>query len=261
MTLDQLPDGWDAATQLHHLEARLGPRARAAVTERAVDAVLARARRLLRHGRRPRRSVEAAWPAEGALALDATLERPRPWKPADLRVERSEPRDVDVVAILDMSLSMTGEKIALVAVAAAILRLKLDRVGVVAFDTDAQTLVPVGSALGVRELVRRVLLVPALGYTHIAAGLEEGLVQLRRSGRKERVGLLLSDGVSNVGADPVTLAGRYPTLHVVQLGRDLPQGGGACRAMAAAGHGQRFHAPSYVALPEVVRDLVRELFR
>ncbi len=261
MTLDQLPAGWEAATQLHAMKARLGPRARAVVTERAVDAVLERARRLVRHGRRPRRRVEAGWPAEGELALAETLERPRPWRSSDLRVVRSEPRDVDVVAILDMSLSMTGEKIALVAVAAAILRLKLDRVGVVAFDTDARTLVPVGSAIGVREIVRRVLLVPALGYTHVAAGLEEGLEQLRRSGRRERMGILFSDGVSNVGADPVAVAARFRTLHVVQLGRDLPQGGGACRAMASAGSGRRFHAPTYVALPQVVTELVRELFR
>ena len=59
-----------------------------------------------------------AWPAEGELDLAATLENPRPWRPDDLVLSRREPRDADVVAILDMSLSMTGEKIALVAVAA-----------------------------------------------------------------------------------------------------------------------------------------------
>lgn len=47
-----------------------------------MDAVVARARALLRHAARPVRAVEDGWPAPGELDLDATLERPRPWAPA-----------------------------------------------------------------------------------------------------------------------------------------------------------------------------------
>ena len=160
-----------------------------------------------------------------------------------------------------MSLSMTGEKIALVAVAAAILRMKLENVSIVAFDTQAHRLVRVGERLPLREVVRRVLMVPAQGYTHIAAGLEAALDELARSRRPEKVAILMSDGISNVGQDPVRVAGRFDNLHVVQIGRDLPQGSRACRGMAQAGHGRRFHAPTYVALPVVVKRLIREVFR
>ncbi|MCB9791342.1 MAG: VWA domain-containing protein [Alphaproteobacteria bacterium] len=269
--LSELPAGWEAAQNLKRLMKVMpqGP-ALTLVTERAVDAVLARAKALLRHAARPTRVVVDHWPAEGSLDTELTLENPprarrdglrSPWDPSDLVVLRREPRDADLVAILDMSLSMTGEKIALVAVAVAILRMKLDRVGVVAFDTNAYTLLRVGEELSVRELIRRVLTVPAQGYTHIYAGLEEGLGQLQRSRRRERVGLLMSDGVANVGWNPVKVAARYPTLHVVQLGRDLPQGTRACREMAIAGRGRRFHAPTYMALPDVVKRVVREVFR
>ena len=257
--MDQPPDGWEAAQQLHRLKRQGGPHFEE-TTRRAVEAVVSRARSLLRHARRPTAEQQHTWPDEGDLDLDASLENPRPWQPSDLVVRRREPRDADVVAILDMSLSMTGEKIALVAVAAAILRLTLGPVGLVAFDTEAHVLVPLGAPLPVREVVRRVLMVPAQGYTHVSAGLEAGLEQLRRSSRRERVGLLLSDGIYNMGHDPVRIASRFPALHVVQLGRDLPQGRRSCVGMAQAGRGKRFHAPTYAALPRVVKRVVRELF-
>jgi len=216
---------------------------------------------MMRHAARPMHHPETAWPAPGELDLDATLERPRPWSPEDIRVRQHQPRDVDLVAVLDMSLSMTGEKIALLAVAVAILRMKLDRIGLVAFQTKAETIVPVGAALPVREVVRSVLEVPADGYTHISAGLEQGLDALRASKRRERMAILLSDGISNVGGNPVRVAHHFPKLHVVQIGRDIPQGRRACQRMASAGRGQHFHAPSYVALPRVIRDVARQLFR
>ena len=228
---------------------------------RAVDAVIARARALLRHAARPTRTHVAGWPAEGELDLEQTLESPRPWGADDVRVVRTVPREADVVAVLDMSLSMTGEKIALVAVATAILRLKLEHVAVVAFDTVAHNVVKTGEEVTLRELVRRVLEVPAQGYTNIEAGLDRGFSQLRRGHRAERVGLLFTDGVANVGADPVRAASRYPRLHVVHLGEHHPQGARTCLAMSQAGRGKLYRAISYADLPVVVRRAVRELFR
>lgn len=234
---------------------------RTAVLGRAIDAILARARALVRHAARPMRREEEGWPQEGDLDLDQTLELPRPWRPEDLRVVRVVPREAEVVVVLDMSLSMTGEKIALVAVATAILRMKLEHVAVVAFDTTAHLLVSAGEPVPVRELVRRVLEVPAQGYTNIEAGLEAGMRQVRRSRRRERVGLLFTDGVANVGADPVGVAARFPRLHVVHLGAHHPQGARCCQAMARAGRGRIYRARAYADLPTVVRAAVRELFR
>ncbi|MFN7143756.1 MAG: vWA domain-containing protein, partial [Myxococcota bacterium] len=214
-----MPTGWDAAVGWRKLQQALPPGlVRRTVEERAVDAILDHARRLLRHAARPRRLDAVAWPGEGELDLEETIERPRPWAPGDVRLLRQVPREADVVAILDMSLSMTGEKTALVAVATAILRLKLENVAVVAFDTGARVLVRVGEVVSPRELVRRVLTVPAQGYTNIEGGLVAAADQLRRSGRRERVGLLLTDGIANVGGDPVSAAGRLPRPPIVYLG-------------------------------------------
>jgi Mg-chelatase subunit ChlD len=159
-----------------------------------------------------------------------------------------------------MSLSMTGEKIALTALAVAILHIKLEQIAVVSFDSAAHTLVRLDERLPVREVVRRVLRVPAQGFTNIEAGLLAGQVALRRGRHRERVGIVMTDGVANMGANPVLAAGALPRLHVVQVGPEEPQGARACRAMAAAGRGRRYRAVLYTQLPGVVRRLVRECF-
>lgn len=256
----KLPDGWDAATGFHRLKRQLTGQARQAVRERAVNVILERARDMLRHASRPNRRVQDRLPAEGELDLEATLEQPRPWSAEDLVIERTEPREADVVAVLDMSLSMTGDKIALIALAAAILRLKLEHVAVVAFDTEAHTLVRTGEVVSARELVRRVLEVPAQGYTNLEAGLRSASQQLQRSARRERVAIVMTDGIYNVGWDPVRVALQLPKLHVVQVGAEEKQGSRTCRRMAEAGHGRLYRASTYEDLPGVVRRLIREVF-
>jgi Mg-chelatase subunit ChlD len=206
------------------------------------------------------RDTSDGFPAEGELDLDATLERPRPHQPEDIRLLRREPREADVVAILDMSLSMTGDKIALTALATAILHLTLDGVAVVSFDTVAHRLVGNREELGLRELIRRVLTVPAQGYTNLEAGLLAGVDVLHKAGRRERVGIVMTDGVANMGADPVAVAARFPRLHVVQVGPEEPQGARCCERMARAGRGRRYRAITYDELPFIVRTLVRECF-
>ena len=42
---------------------------------------------------------------------------------------------------------------------------------------------------------------------------------------------------------------------------DVHLGTRACQAMAEAGRGRRFHAPTYVALPRVIREVIRVCFR
>lgn len=257
----ELPSGWSAATAWRRVQGQLTGPARQEVRERAIQAVISRAKELLRHASRPLRREEAGWPEDGELDLEATLEQPRPWAVGDVRVARTRPREADVVVVLDMSLSMTGEKIALVAVATAILWMKLETVSVVAFDTVPHILVRTGEAAPLREVVRRILEVPAQGYTNIEGGLLAGWAQLRRGQHNERIGMLFTDGVANVGNDPIRAAFRFPRLHVVHVGEHHPQGARACLGMARAGRGRLYRARTYPDLPAVVRRAVRELFR
>jgi Mg-chelatase subunit ChlD len=117
-----------------------------------------------------------------------------------------------------------------------------------------------GEELSARELVRRILGVPAQGYTNIEAGLLMGVEELGRARLRERVGVILTDGVANVGWDPVRVAPRFPRLHVVQVGREERQGTRTCERLARAGRGLRYRAVIYAQLPAVVRELVRDCF-
>ncbi len=261
IAVHDLPDGWEAATSYHRLKRSLSPSLRREVENRAVDTIVRRAQELLRHAYRPTRTLHAHFPQEGELDLDATLDEPRPWRPENIHVTRKEPKDTDVVLVLDMSLSMTGEKVALTALAAAILQLRLDHIAVVQFDSQATVLVRVGEHISTRELVRRILAVPAQGYTNIEAGLVAAAGELQRSRRKERAAILMTDGIANLGEDPVQAAGKVPVLHVVQVGTTEKQGTRTCAAMAAAGRGRHTTAVIYAQLPGVVRALVRDVFQ
>ncbi len=251
--------GWEAAKELQRFKRKL-PAAlyRQLILDRAITGILERARRMVRHTARPTRAVGAVWPSPGEFDVERTVDE---WRSAELHVTRVEPREVDVVAVLDMSLSMTGEKIALIALATAILRMKLEHVAVIAFDTHAHRLVRAGENVTLRELVRRVLEVPAQGYTNIEEGLTVAARELALCRRRERVGILFTDGCANVGGDPVPIAGRFPRLHVVHLGHHNPQGARTCQAMAAAGRGRVLRALTYQDLPDVVRSAVQQLFR
>ena len=117
-----------------------------------------------------------------------------------------------------------------------------------------------GNSVHVRELVRRILRVPAQGYTNIEAGLRTGIDQLKRGRQRERVGVLMTDGNANLGGDPVEAAGAWPRLHVVQIGSENRQGARTCTAMASAGRGRRYQAIIHAQLPQVVRQLIRDCF-
>lgn len=267
----QLPAGWDAATEYHRLKQLLPEgRERARVRELAISAVLEKASACVRHASRPSRLRGTDWQSApgGEFDLDATLEAGfllDPHDPERLMVQLREPREADIVLILDMSLSMTGEKIALVAVAATVLAFKLPMhcLSVVVFDSTAHVLKRLGEAMPLRELIRRILEFPARGYTHLSQGLRTGLECLRAAKLPQRAGVLMSDGVYNVGWDPAPLAPLFPRLHVIQLGEGQAEerDKGLCRRLASNGRGRYYRAECYEDLPLMAYRLVQDLFR
>ena len=121
--------------------------------------------------------------------------------------------------MVDTSLSMAGEKMALAAVAAAVLALKLrpGDLAVVLFADGARVVSRFGEEVAPAELVRRMLAVPCGGGTDIAAALAAGHAELQRGRDPARSGLLVSDGVYTSGADPLPAAARFGPLHVLLM--------------------------------------------
>ena len=218
-------DGWKLAGDLSTGALDYaGERAYLCAQQLAAGAVLQRAARLVGPLKAATRTAREPMlePWGGELDVEATLEnllgKPHP-EPGDLIVQRRVDRRHQVVLMVDTSLSMAGEKMALAAVAAAVLALKLrpGDLAVVLFADGARAVSRFGEEVTPAELVRRMLAVPCGGGTDIAAALRLGHAELQRGRDPSRSGLLVSDGVYTSGADPLPAAARFGPLHVLLM--------------------------------------------
>lgn len=243
------------------------PRRLERMRRRAIASVIRRAKELLLRQSRPTEVILADWTpgAAGELDVEETLERAagkEAAEPEDLVTAERRDKRADLALALDVSLSMAGENLALLAVSAAVVALRADPrdLAVVAFETHAELLTRRGEAVSPEDIVRRILDVPAGGFTNIEAGLEEARRSLAGSRNPRRAVILVSDGKSTEGGDPREVARRIPRLHVVHIGRD-PHGRRLSRALAAAGNGAFEAAAGYRALPAAMDRLSRRIFR
>lgn len=206
------------------------------------------------------------------MDLDETLEshpllaRGMPPGRTELWVEYRTRRRQPVILVVDTSLSMTGEKLALTAVALAVVLLQFPDhpIGIVAFENRATVLKGPMEPLSVQGLVERFLDVPAQGYTHLESGILEGLrlagaLEGRAAGRHPAT-VLLTDGKYTAGRDPSYLAHRFKHLHVMKMGSErasLP----LCRELARKGGGTLREVPELEALPAAMYGMVKDLLR
>ncbi|KAF2299753.1 hypothetical protein GH714_003072 [Hevea brasiliensis] len=133
---------------------------------------------------------------------------------------------LDLVAILDVSGSMKGEKIAKVKTAMLFVIKKLspiDRLSVVTFSKDAARLCPLRQITesSQRELENLINGLNADGATNITAGLQTGLKVLndrRLSGGRSVGIMLMSDGEQNAGGDAAQVSVGNVPVHTFGFG-------------------------------------------
>lgn len=276
MDLSEL-SAWDIATRYHEFKARPAFKRHGKTLRRlSAEAILARARSVMGSVVHPTERGFAPWlevPA-GAQHVDFDIEESLEQAPLsltrlapeDLWMSYSTHRPQPVVLSVDTSLSMTGEKLALTAVALAVVLLEFpeDAVGIVAFENRAQVIKQPEERISVGELVERFLDVPAQGYTH----LEDGMLQaLKLSYRAEALGrgrpvstVLLTDGKYTAGRDPAYLASRYKQLVVLKMGKERASLA-LCEELARKGHGSLREVGELEALPTVMYGVVKDLLR
>jgi Mg-chelatase subunit ChlD len=238
-----------------------------ALREMAVEGILRRTLRVIGHFRRKTHTARVSWTEAGAgeVALLETLDRAPivdQIRPDDILVETRIEKPLDVAMMIDTSLSMNGRKIALCAVGAAVLalRLRADAYALVAFGSSARVLKAMGAKATLRETIVAILDAPVLGYTNIEAALATGLRQLRRGRAALKVGILLTDGKHTAGRDPEPTARLYRRLEVLMT-EDYNMDRDACRRLAAAGHGHVTEVRRYRHLPDRLLELLRSLQR
>jgi Mg-chelatase subunit ChlD len=196
------------------------------------------------HDRRPRRGVGElrSLPWSGGSdeldlerTLDALAGNPVP-EDRDVVVRERVRQRRSVVLVVDVSGSMKGERVRTAAATVGALagELARDRVGVVAFWSDAAVLVRPGEQVGPLAVLDLLLRVPAQGLTNVTFALETAGRLLSGVKTRDARVLLLSDCVHNAGPDPRRTAARLPRLDVlldvsgekdVELGRDLARFG------------------------------------
>ena len=274
--MDQEPDGWDLAGALSAgALAHAGPGARACAQQLAASAVLRRALALVGPLRGGTRVVLRPWDGgAGDLALEATLENVlgKEWPEAgDWLVHHRVERRCQVALMVDTSLSMAGEKMALAAVAAAVLALKLrpGDLSVVLFAGDVRVVSRLGEEVRPDDLVRRMLARPCGGATDMHAALEAGRVELGRGRDPRRSGLLISDGMYTAGPDPCPAAARYRDLHVL-LTHDAAEASDTLwiaprrnvgEAVARSGNGRIIRVDGFAALPRRMLEVADRVLR
>ena len=261
-------DGWLVAEELSSVGAEIpDPALREEARKLAVKAILQRAHRLVGPIRPARRMVYEAMaePYRGELSIERTVEAMagKPWPDRqDWVIERRENKHQKVVLMMDVSLSMSGRNLALAALAGAVLALKLppEDLSVVAFDSTARVLTRLNEPNVTEDLVRAILCQPARGFTNLQAALEAGCREIERGQDRRRAGLIITDGVYTVGADPTPLAARFPQLFVL-LTEDHRMDATLCQRLANAGKGDVFRVGGFEDLPARMLDLANRLLR
>jgi len=189
--------------------------------------------------------------------LEAILERGSA-TPYDLVVEKREPRELSVVMMLDASLSMTGDKLAIATAAIAVLayRLKTVDYALITFNDRPAVLKRVDQVKHLDDLIADLLGARAGGYTNIDGALRKGREELGISNTKNRVGILITDGNYTVGPDPGDAASAYRRLFVLMTESHDCQPG-VCAGIAKAGGGHMYEVSSFDEIPKVLYKVLR----
>ncbi len=260
---NQSSDNWEKALEYHEIKHRIqDKKKREQIRDAAVEQIIRKALATMGAVNRPYREETAPWELSPASELD--LEASLSEDPAleHLLVEHRVPKRAEVVLCIDTSLSMTGKKLALTAVALATLALQLDSedLGVICFETDATVIKPIGEKMPLRKLLRALLEVPARGLTNIEAGLKKAAQECDHGRLPRKAVILMSDGRFTAGSNPEYLVAKLPKLHVVQTGSPWASPR-FCRSMAKRGGGKFVRVSHWEHLPKALYSLTNEIVR
>ncbi len=228
----------------------------------AIRGIIKKAQATLGSVSKPYKLTTGSWEENpmDEFDLDSSLEEDPSLE--NLLIEKREPRRAEVVLCIDTSLSMTGRKLALTAVALAVIALQLEPedLSVVAFESDANLIKGLGTRLDVFQTLKNFMEVPARGLTNIESGLLMAEKECLKGKLAKKAIILMTDGRFTAGRSPEYLISRLPRLHVVQTGNpwSSPR---YCRSLARKGRGKYLRVAKLEHLPSALYALVHEIIR
>lgn len=196
------------------------------------------------------------------IDLDSTFEQilgKKNYEPEDIIIEKREKKDVSCALMVDTSLSMTGKKLAVAAVGATVLAIKLraDHYALITFGSDATLLKSMNQRKDIERVIGDVIETPPWGYTNMEFGLDVGLKELNTARTKDRFGVLITDGNCSSGYDPWKVALKYPKLHIIMT-RSRECDPKLCQELARLGKGKMYEVEDYNEVPRALYNLLRD---
>ena len=230
----------------------------------AVRAIIYKTLQLLGPTRRSMEQVTGPYlPGQkGEIDIDMTVEEilgKTEIDASDLIIESKTPRRMACTMMLDTSLSMSGDKLAMATASVGVLAYKLKSIdySVVAFESAARVMKHPDQKVAIETLVGDLLDVPGMGLTNIEDALRTGLRELNRTTIRDRAGIIITDGNYTTGKDPSELASEYPKLFVIMI-KSHDSRPEVCEKMAALGKGKFVAVDTFEEIPGVLRILLKE---
>ena len=163
-----------------------------------------------------------------------------------------------LVIVLDTSLSMKGEKLALlgVTVAAAHESIPSEALCILGFDSEIHVIKDFQEKIPTEMAIGRVLSIPAGGFTNIDLGLKAAAERIAESNLKDSRVILISDGRYTEGKNPVIRARDFRMIYPVKIGKD-PGGRAVMREIADTGQGRFSEVREMHELPRFLLHAIR----
>jgi Mg-chelatase subunit ChlD len=164
------------------------------------------------------------------------------------------------VLIFDTSGSLYGERFTTAALTVAVMAYNLarDNFSVVVFNTKAYVVKRIKERVKTDELINRILESESAGYTNISEGLKFAGLELEKIKKRQKFGILITDGAFNRGGDPRPYLKYFPKLHVLALPSKHDWGRRVCKDLARLGRGKYSEVSSYKNIPRILMKLLRE---
>jgi magnesium chelatase subunit D len=224
--------------------------------------------RMAKAGPAPRRGVRRMVRDLDALAgdldLDATIERSdglAPHTGEGLVTQRWSAAERSICLLVDRSGSMSGKGLATAAMAAAsVVTAAGERAdcSVIVFAKDSIVLQRQGQRRPPEELLGDILTLRGKGVTDLALALRAARRELSKSPARERIVILLGDGLATEGDDPLRAMRGIDRLHVLGTSDD-PESTEATAQLAARGNGRVRTVTSLRDLPVALNALLNAI--
>lgn len=229
----------------------------------AIRATIRRVLRLLGPVSLPKRMTRGPYsPSDDReMDLESTLENVVDRlhiQASDVVVEGRETKRLSVALMLDASLSMSGDKLAMATAAIAVLAFRLKMVDflVITFNDRPRVVKHLHERADLDDLILSLLESSASGYTNIEEALRCGRDELAEAETGDRVGILITDGNYTVGRDPAHVASSFRKLFVIMTeSHDCRLS--VCESIANSGRGRVFSVSEYDEIPKTLYRVLR----